>query len=48
MCMLSDVRLCNPMDCRLPGFGDFPGKNIGVGCHFLRLNERIKVIMFLA
>ena len=30
--------LCNPMDCSLPGssvHGDFPGKNIGVGCHAL-------------
>ena len=27
-----------PMDCGPPGFsvhGDFPGKNTGVGCHFL-------------
>ena len=30
--------LCNPMDCSLPGssvHGDSPGKNTGVGCHFL-------------
>ena len=30
--------LCNAMDCRLPGssvHGGFPGKNTGVGCHFL-------------
>ena len=35
--------LCDPMDCslpgyRLPGYGGpwgFPGKNTGVGCHFL-------------
>ena len=30
--------LCNSMDCSLPGcavHGVFPGKNIGVGCHFL-------------
>ena len=29
---------CNPMDCSLPGpsvHGDSPGKNTGVGCHFL-------------
>ena len=29
---------CNPMDCSLPGssvHGIFPGKNTGVGCHFL-------------
>ena len=28
---------CNPMDCSLSGssvHGIFPGKNIGVGCHF--------------
>ena len=27
--------LCDPMDCRTPGFpvhGDSPGKNTGVGC----------------
>ena len=31
--------LCHPMDCRLPHSWDFPwdfpGKSIGVGCHFL-------------
>ena len=30
--------LCNPMDCSPPGtsvHGDSPGKNTGVGCHFL-------------
>ena len=30
--------LCNPMDWSPPGFsvhGDSPGKNTGVGCHFL-------------
>ena len=31
--------LCNPMDCMYPArllcLWDFPGKNIGVGCHFL-------------
>ena len=29
--------LCNPMDCRPPGscVYDSPGKNIGMGCHFL-------------
>ena len=30
--------LCDPTDCSLPGFsihGIFPGKNTGVGCHFL-------------
>ena len=32
------LTLCNPVDCCLPGFsvrGVFPGKNTGVGCHFL-------------
>ena len=35
---LSRVRLCDPMDCSLPGssvHGDSPGKNIRVGCHVL-------------
>ena len=30
--------LCDPMDCSLPGFSvhwDSPGRNTGVGCHFL-------------
>ena len=30
--------LCDPMDCSLTGYvcpWDSPGKNIGVGCHFL-------------
>ena len=30
--------LCDPMDCSLPGSScpwNFPGKNTGVGCHFL-------------
>ena len=30
--------LCNPMDCSPPGssvHGIFPGRNMGVGCHFL-------------
>ena len=30
--------LCKPMDCSPPGssvHGDSPGKNTGVGCHFL-------------
>ena len=37
-CLLSPV-LCDPMDCSPSGssvHGDSPGKNIGVGCHFLR------------
>ena len=32
------LTLCNPMDCSPPGFlcpWDSPGKNTGVGCHFL-------------
>ena len=34
----SCLTLCNPMDCSLPEspvHGIFPGKNTGVGCHFL-------------
>ena len=34
----SCLTLCDPMDCSLPGssiHGIFPGKNSGVGCHFL-------------
>ena len=27
--------LCKPVDCRLLCPGDSPGKNTGVGCHFL-------------
>ena len=37
-CALSHPTLCNPMDCSPPGSsvqGIFPGKNSGVGCHFL-------------
>ena len=32
------LTLCNPMDCSPPGSSghwNFPGKNIGMGCHFL-------------
>ena len=34
------LTLCDPMDCSPPGssvHGDSPGKNSGVGCHFLLL-----------
>ena len=34
--------LCDPMDCSLPGssvHGDSPGKNTGVGWHFLLQRE---------
>ena len=34
----SCLTLCNPIDCSPPGssvHGDSPGKNTGVGCHFL-------------
>ena len=34
----SCLTLCDPMDYSLPGSSypwDFPGKNTGVGCHFL-------------
>ena len=31
------LTFCNPVDCSPPGYSvwDFPGKNTGVGCHFL-------------
>ena len=35
----SCLTLCNSINCDLPGssaHGIFPGKNTGVGCHFLR------------
>ena len=40
MCLAiqSCLTLCNPTDCSPPGSlcpWDFPGKNTGVGCHFL-------------
>ena len=38
--------VCDPMDCSPLGFsvhGDSPGKNIGVGCHFLLQLYRIQV-----
>ena len=38
MKLLSHVRLLDPMECSPPGssvHGDPPGKNTGVGCHFL-------------
>ena len=31
----SCLPLCNPMDCRLLCPWDSPGKNTGMGCHFL-------------
>ena len=37
-CAQSYLTLCDPMDCSAPGssfHGDSPGKNTGVGCHFL-------------
>ena len=39
--------LCDPMDCSLPGssvHGDSPGKNTGVGCHFL-LHHLIDILI---
>ena len=35
--MKSCPTFCDPMDCSLPGSSvhGFPGKNTGVGCHFL-------------
>ena len=38
VCAQLCLTLCNPMDCSPPGtsvHGIFPGKNTGVGCHFL-------------
>jgi len=40
LCLVAQscLTLCNPMDCSLPDssvHGDSPGKNTGVGCHFL-------------
>ena len=38
VCVCSRVGLCDPVDYNLSGFsvhGIFPGKNTGVGCHFL-------------
>ena len=40
VCVVTQSRatLCDPMDCSLPAtsvHGDSPGKNTGVGCHFL-------------
>ena len=37
------LTLCDPMDCRLLWPWDFPGKNTGVGCHFL-LQGKEKVV----
>ena len=38
VCALSSLTLCDPMDCSPPGssvYAVFPGKNTGMGCHFL-------------
>ena len=37
VCAQLCLTLCDPMDCCPPGSSpwDFPGKNTGVGCHFL-------------
>ena len=37
----SRVRLCNPIDGSPPGW-DSPGKNTGVGCHFLLQCMKVK------
>ena len=34
-CSFVSKTLCDPTDCDLPG-PSVPGKNTGVGCHFLR------------
>jgi len=44
----SCLSLCDPMDCSLPVssvHGDSPGKNTGVGCHFLLQCMKVKVKM---
>ena len=40
LCLVTQsyLTLCDPIACSLPNFsvpGDSPGKNTGVGCHFL-------------
>ena len=35
VCAQSCLTLCDPMDYRLLCLWDYPGKNIGVSCHFL-------------
>ena len=40
VCLVTQLcpTLCHPMDCSPPGssvYGIFPGKNTGLGCHFL-------------
>ena len=40
LCLVPELcpTLCDPVDCSLPGssvHGESPGKNTGVGCHFL-------------
>ena len=41
---ISHVRLCNPIDGSPPGSRpwDSPGKNTGVGCHFLLQRMKVK------
>ena len=37
LCAQLCLTLCDPMNCSLPGssvYGDSPGRNTGVGCHF--------------
>ena len=34
--------LCDPIDSRLPCLWDSPGKNPGVGCHFLLQCVKVK------
>ena len=47
LCLVSQLSptLCNPMDYSLPGSSvhrDSPGKNTGVGCHFLLQCMKVK------
>ena len=42
MSLQSCPTLCNPIDGRLPRPWDSPGKNTGVGCHFLLQCMKVK------
>ena len=38
----SCLTLCDPIDSSPPGSWDSPGKNTGVGCHFLLQCMKVK------
>ena len=45
---LSRVQLfCDPVDCSPPGHENFPGKNTGVGNHFLPFCQALLLILNL-